>query len=228
MDEAGDALEKALQEHKGKHILLLFSGGSALALVNYLHVKLLSSLHTISVLDERYTFDDDESNFSTLERTSLFVQAQELGTHFLDPRPRENETLEDTAKRFDLALKHWHVIHRDGVVLTTMGIGPDGHTSGILPMPEYTKDFEKLFLDEKKCAVGYGVHAEKNPYTKRITTTVTYLTRHVEHAIVFASGIPKRDVLRKIVAGEEDIASVPAMVLQQMKHVDLYTDLSLI
>ncbi|KKS38386.1 MAG: hypothetical protein UU98_C0007G0027 [Parcubacteria group bacterium GW2011_GWD2_42_14] len=227
MDEAGDALEKALEEQKDKHILLLFSGGSAITLVNYLHAKILSSHHTISVLDERYTFDQDESNFSILERTSFFSQVAELGVPVLDPRPRANETLEETAKRFDLALKHWHISHRDGVVLATMGIGPDGHTSGILPMPENTKDFEKLFLDEKKCAVGYESSPEKNPYTKRITTTVTYLTRHVEQAIVFASGVPKREVLQKIVAGEGDIASIPAMVLQQMKHVDLYTDLSL-
>jgi len=227
MDEAGDALEKALQEHKEKHTLLLFSGGSAIALVNYLHAKIFSPLHTISVLDERYTFADDESNFSVLERTSLFAQAVEHGTHILDPRPRENETLEDTAKRFDLALKHWHIAHRDGIVIATMGIGPDGHTSGILPMSEDTKGFAKLFLDETKCAVGYEASPNKNPYTKRITTTVTYLTRHVEHAIVFASGVPKREVLQKIVAGGEDIASLPAMVLQQMKHVDLFTDLSL-
>ena len=227
MDEAGAALKKTLLEHEGKHILLLFSGGSALALINYLHSDLLSSYHTISVLDERYSFDDDDWNFSKLEHSSLLAHATQNGVHLIDPRPHENETLEETAKRFDLALKHWHVIHRDGIVIATMGVGPEGHTAGILPIPENTPAFTKLFLDDKKCAVGYEVHPEKNPYTKRITTTITYLTRHVEHAIVFASGVPKRDILRSIVQGEGDVASVPAMVLQQMKRVDLYTDLSL-
>lgn len=227
MDEAGDALIKALTEHEGKDVLLLFSGGSAFALVNYLHTDILSSRHTISVLDERYTYEENDSNFALLERTPFLTKAKKKGVSVIDPRPLENETLEETAKRFDLALKHWHVLHRDGVVIVTMGIGPDGHTSGILPMPHKPREFAKLFSDEKLCAVGYEVSPEINPFTKRITTTLTYLKRHVAHAIVFASGAPKKDVLGKIRLGKEEVATVPATVLQQMKHVDLYTDLSL-
>lgn len=227
LDEAVHTLRNTILQHEGKHILLLFSGGSALALVDHIHPKILSNKHTISVLDERYTLNETESNFSILTHTSFFKQAIKNGAQVIDPRPQEGEPIEKTAMRFDLALKHWHVLHRDGVVIATMGIGPDGHTSGILPMPEDTRTFAKYFLDEKLCAVGYKTTPEKNPFTDRITTTITYLTRHIEHAVVFATGTQKRETLKAVLANTETTSSIPAMVLQKMKQVDLFTDLSL-
>lgn len=226
-DEAVDTLKKKLFEHEGKDILLLFSGGSAFALVDNIHPKILSKKHTISVLDERYTFDEGDSNFSILSRTSLFKQAVKNGAQTIDPRPLKDEPLSACAQRFDLALKHWHILHRDGVVLVTMGIGPDGHTSGILPMPEDSNTFSKLFFDEKVCAVGYQATPDKNPHTDRITTTATYLQRHVEHATVVATGLPKKGALLSVAENKKSVATMPAMILQKMKHVDLFTDISL-
>ena len=52
-------------------------------------------------------------------------------------------------------------------------------------------------------------------------------TRHVEHATVVATGLQKKDALRSVAENKELVASIPAMILQKMKHVDLFTDISL-
>lgn len=227
LDEAANALIHLLKKIDTKDVLLLFSGGSALAIIDHIHPNLLSAKHTITTLDERYTFDEEESNFSKLAHSALFKEAPAQGTVFIDPRPRKDESLEETAKRFDLALKHWHVLHPDGVVIATLGVGPDGHTSGVLPMPEDPETFKKLFLDEKKCVVGYHTTPDKNPHTERITTTLSYLLRHITHAIVYATGKPKKEILREALTSQETYAVVPVTVLQKMHDVRLYTDVSL-
>lgn len=225
--DAARALTKLLKKYKDTDVLLLFSGGSSLAIVNYLHPEHLQSKHTFTVFDERYTFEKNESNFSILEGTTFFKHAIERNISFIDPRPLVNESLQKTAKRFDLALKHWHILHREGVVIATIGIGPDGHTAGILPMPENTETFKKLFQDEKMCAVGYTATPQKSPHTQRITTTLTYISRHIHHAIIYASGIQKKEALQKTLRKEIDIPRTPAQILQEIPDAQLFTDLSL-
>jgi len=224
LDEAADTLNGLIGETQGKDVLLLFSGGSAMALVDRLHPDHIDLHHTLSVLDERYTSDESASNFTTLTRTSFFKEANNRNVLSIDPRPQDMETLQDTAKRFDLALKHWHITHQDGVVIATMGIGEDGHTSGVLPMPEDEESFDGLFLNTSKCAVGYRTTPQKNPYTDRITTTLTYLVRHVDHAIVYATGTQKREALRQMQEEDAGLAKIPARILNRMKDVRLFTD----
>ncbi len=227
IDNAGNYLKKILNETSNKNVLLLFSGGSAMALIDHIHPNIISKHHTISVLDERYTFNEKESNFSKLENTTFFKEAIKNGASYIDPRPLGKETLKASSKRFDIALKHWHVLNRDGVVIATVGIGPDGHTSGILPMPENTETFANLFMKNDVCAVGYETTPDKNPHTKRITTTATYIMRHIDHAIIYATGKQKKDILQKLFSPEEELANVPARILQKVKDAQLFTDLSL-
>jgi 6-phosphogluconolactonase/glucosamine-6-phosphate isomerase/deaminase len=193
IDEAARALTKRITDYGKKDILLLFSGGSSLAIVDHMHPRILSKQCTLSVLDERFTYEKEKSNFSKLERTTFFKAAVETGIPYIDPQPTETETLEDAAKRFDLALKHWHVTHADGVVLATVGIGQDGHTAGVLPV-EDSEMFTKMFLKEHHCAVGYEVPPEMNPHTQRITTTLSYIMRHINFACIYATGTQKKDV----------------------------------
>ena len=131
--------------------------------------------------------------------------------------------MQDTAKRFDLALKHWHITHRDGVAIATMGIGEDGHTAGILPFPEDPETFDTLFTHTHTCVRGYTVPPEKNPHTKRMTVTVTYLKRHVDHAVVYVVGESKRVALKSI-QQEGAVADIPGRVLNSMKDGQVYTD----
>ncbi len=227
LEEAASKLKNIIKKNKDKDVLLLFSGGSAMAIIDHIHPKIISNRFTISVLDERFTFEKKKSNFAKLEHTTFFKELKERKINYIDPRPKEKETLEESAKRFDLALKHWHITNRDGIVITTVGIGPDGHTSGVLPMPENSDKFERLFLNKEKCAIGYEVTPEKNPHTKRITTTLTYIERHINHAVIYATGIQKKDALMEMIYGEENLALNPSQILRRVEDANLFTDISL-
>jgi len=216
-EDATSALNATLKEAHGKDILLLLSGGSALALLDGIDTSLLGPHVTISVLDERWTYTEADSNFEQLSNISFYTTALASGAQTIDPRPQKPESLVDTAKRFDLALKHWHITHREGVVIATMGIGEDGHTAGILPFPEDPETFESLFTHTTTCVRGYSVPKEKNPHTKRMTVTITYLKRHVDHAVVFAVGENKRAALGRLQRKEGELAVTPARVLREMK-----------
>jgi len=224
LEEATTQLNTLLRDSNGKDILLLLSGGSALTLVEHIDVSLLGKHVTISVLDERWTYEEKNSNFAQLIARPFWHKALETGVSFIDPRPHEPEDLYDTAKRFDLALKHWHVTHRDGVVIATMGIGADGHTAGVLPMPEDPETFKTLFEHTTTCVRGYTVPKEKNPHTKRMTVTLTYLRRHVDHAVVYVVGEEKREALERAQASTHNLAETPAQVLHRIPDGQVYTD----
>ena len=224
---AARRLSKLLDEYKARDVLLLLSGGSALTLLDRVDTTPMSERVTISLLDERYTFDESVSNFSQLTKTAFYERAAKQHVHVIDPRPREGEGLLDTAKRFDLALKHWHITHHNGVVLATMGVGSDGHTAGILPFPNNPETFEERFGAKHRCAVGYHVDPRVNPHTDRVTVTSTYLVRHADHAIVYATGEEKRTALEAVLAEEGSLHVTPARILCTMRDVALYTDLTL-
>lgn len=226
-EDATAALNALLTKARSKDVLLLLSGGSALVLLDGIDALLLGPHLTISVLDERWTYEEKDSNFAQLAETDFYTAAKTAGTQFIDPRPHEPESLHDTAQRFDLALKHWHITHREGTVIATMGIGEDGHTAGILPFPEDPDTFESLFMHTSTCVRGYTVPKEKNPHTKRMTVTITYLKRHIDHAVVYAVGEGKREALSRVEAEKGILAETPARVLQEVEDGQIYTDVVL-
>jgi 6-phosphogluconolactonase/glucosamine-6-phosphate isomerase/deaminase len=213
-----------LRTTQKKDVLLLLSGGSARTLAEHIDTSLLGTHITISVLDERWTHEQAHSNFYQLTTTSVWREALDRNVAHIDPRPHEPEDVYDTAKRFDLAIKLWHITHRDGVVIVTMGIGEDGHTAGVLPMPEDRERFKTLFEHTHTCIRGYVVQPEKNPHTTRMTATLTYLRRHVHHTVVYATGEKKQSALTRVCAENGDVAETPARVLHDMHDAQVYTD----
>ena len=117
--DAARAINDLLEEHRHEDVLLLLSGGSAFSLLEYVDTTLLSERVTVTVLDERYTFEPSASNFSQLITTAFWERATKQHIRSIDPRPEEGEGLIDAARRFDVALKEWHVLHRDGVVIAS-------------------------------------------------------------------------------------------------------------
>jgi 6-phosphogluconolactonase/glucosamine-6-phosphate isomerase/deaminase len=225
--DAARRVNDILDEHRHADVLLLLSGGSALSLLEYIDTTLLSDRVTVSVLDERYTQDERASNFSQLVATAFWERARTQHVQAIDPRPDEDETLIDASRRFDVALKHWHIIHREGIVLVTMGVGTDGHTSGILPHPHNEGTFTERFSHPLHCVVGYHIDPRIHPYADRMTTTLTYLLRHVHHAVVYVTGEEKRQALQALSHTHGTLHKTPARVLRDMQDVHVYTDVSL-
>lgn len=223
LKDAAAALNDLLRNAKSAEgTLLLLSGGSALSLVEHLDTSLLGPWVTLTMLDERWTYNEADSNFAQLTALPLWHDALTAGVSYIDPRPQRPEDLTDTAKRFDLALKHWHIRHRTGSVIATMGIGADGHTAGILPLPSDPATFETLFLHTHTCVRGYRRHGAEHP--ARMTVTLTYLQRHVSSAIVYAIGEGKRKALDRLQSENGTLAETPARILRNMRLAKLYTD----
>lgn len=224
LEDAAARLNTVLRHAQRKDTLLLLSGGSALALVEHIDMSLLGPHSTISVVDERWTYEAKDSNFTQLTALPFWHKATEAGVASIDPRPHEPENVQDTAKRFDLALKQWHVTHREGTVIATLGIGEDGHVAGVLPLPHNRDSFDALFFHPTTCVRGYTVPPEVNPHTARMTVTLGYLERHVDHTIVYAIGANKREALIALQCENGDIAQTPARVVHTMRNAHLFTN----
>ncbi len=227
LHQAAQALRGLLTIAHDKPTLFLSSGGSSLALLDDISEDLLHSALTISVSDDRYSYDPQINNFAQLMAKPLYHRAVSKGCAFIDTRPRPNETLEAVGMRFDASLKVWVRAHPDGSVLMTEGIGPDRHTCGILPHPEDPQRFRQLFDQDDCWAVGYKGKG-KNEYLERITITLPFLRQQVTHSVVYACGSAKLPALQALVDPEGDLATTPVRILCTMANAHLFTDQAIV
>ncbi|MBI3385611.1 6-phosphogluconolactonase [Candidatus Gottesmanbacteria bacterium] len=159
----------------------------------------------LGVLDER------GDNFANLKKTKLFQRAR-------------------TFKVTEKNLRDWA-----GRVVITQGIGPDGHTAGIMPArnasrseaggpyPEDPTKFAELFDNPDHWVVSYDATG-RSPYPNRTTVTMPLL-RRVNHSIVYVCGKEKQQALAKTLASGGSLAETPARIIQEMGKVDLFTDI---
>lgn len=219
--KAGEALNTMILERRSKPLLMLLSGGSSLDLLKYIKDTSIEPGITFGMLDDRYSTDHKVNSFHLVSKTPLYLQALRKGASFLDSSVFESETLEEYAHRYEGYIKKWRKQHPQGIIRATVGIGPDGHTSGILPHPEDSKKFEELF-NGAKLIVGYDV-GTKNPHRFRMTSTYT-LMRMLDSVLTYMKGENKKDALQKVLAEEGDNATTPGRIIRELKNVSLYTD----
>ena len=221
---AGKKLTEIFRTNKEVSILFLVSGGSALKILTFIDSTCFDSRVTVGVLDERFSTDPAVNNFAQLSQTDFYKKITEKNCHVIHTMPFGNETPGDLATRWEQSLRDWKNNHPDGVTVITQGIGPDGHTAGIMPYAEEPEIFKSLFEDFDAWIVAYDAEG-KTPYRLRVTTTIPFLLS-VDVAVVYVCGLEKLDALKKTLAKEGSLAATPARVIQQMKHVSLFTDLS--
>lgn len=217
-------LAKLYKENKPS--LLLLSGGSAYAVLSHIDDDVLSEKTTITVLDERYSTDPTVNNMAQLQQTAFFQFVQKRKCHVIDTRVHQQESLDELAARFDKALSAWKNNNPDGEIVALLGIGPDSHTSGILPFPENSALFSQQFENAERIVVGYDAEG-KNPYRYRVTTTNTFLRDFIDHSFVYAVGENKKEALSRVLAEDGDLPTTPARILREMKRVDLFTDVTI-
>lgn len=222
LNSARNLLTSLLKKMKGRAILFLCSGGSALELLRDIPSECFNSDITIGVLDERYSRDEAVNNFAQLQNFPFYTIAVDAGARIIDTRPQDKETIEHLAQRFEKELRLWHTNNTDGIVIATMGIGPDGHTAGIMPFPEDPERFCEYFESPDMWVCGYDA-GEKNQYPLRVTPTMTFLKK-IDHSIVFCVGENKREALARVLADEGTYAETPARVIRDIKNVTLFTD----
>lgn len=227
LDGAVEAVNALLEEaaENNKKTLLLLSGGSSLDILKGVDASLLSPDITLAPLDERFSTNPLENNMAQISQTDFYTSALENGVHVVDTRVEEGESGEGLCERFNKALLEWFNENPDGKVIATVGVGPDGHLSGIMPHPEDPEGFRRKFDDgDSNHLVVFYDAGDKNPYPLRVTTTLNLL-RKIDVSVVYAVGDNKKEAIEKVKSSEGSLAATPARVLREVPgKVFLFTD----
>lgn len=219
-----EAVGSMLSSYRNLPVLFLVSGGSCFDVLNALPSELFDTRLTVGVVDERFTGDEKVNNYLQLTRTPFYEMIASHGVTIIESVPQENESVEGMAKRYETELKGWRMSHADGVIVSCMGIGRDGHTAGIMAYPDDKRTFEFYFEDADSWVVGYDA-SWRNPYPLRVTTTCPFL-RSMDAAVVYVVGEEKKKALTVVLAESGELHKTPGRIIREMKHCLLYTDQS--
>ena len=202
--------------------LLLFSGGSALGILDLLDAKCAGSFLTIAPVDERCDPSGHDSNFGALVESDFFRRAVSTGVGLIDTRVKSGQGRDALADAFGQELARWRKRHPKGRVIAILGMGPDGHTAGIFPMDD-GREFSRLFEGERM-VVGYRA-PEYATCPDRVTVTLSFLCREVESICVFFSGEEKRAVWKRVLGNTAPMSALPAIAFHTLSSVEIFTDI---
>lgn len=220
---AGEYLNALLIENKKYPILLMLSAGSALSILDCVGDSAIGENLTISILDERFSLDPKINNFHQLQQTDFYTLAFAAEASFFGTLPRPNDTQDSLAQRWEKNLRNWRKQNPKGVIITTLGMGADGHTFGILPYPENPDEFHQLFQSAEWVRV-YNA-GKKNKYPERVTTTLTFL-KEFDIALAFVCGSEKKPALDKVIEKKGKINELPALAWHEIKNIKVFTDIN--
>jgi 6-phosphogluconolactonase/glucosamine-6-phosphate isomerase/deaminase len=235
-EEVGKHVNKIIQEHAGDLVCLL-SGGSALDLVDYIHPgkecahqechdkkgateKVLcerSECRTIFMMgDERVSRESTINNFLQLEQR---YAKHPVLSRTIETVPTENETGKEFAHRIEKTFLETLTELINPKVIAILGIGTDGHTSGIFPMDE--KSFRKTYQDDLTYV---SVEPQGLISDSRASITPTWLLDHTDVIIGYVSGASKKQMLIEMNTNDKNLNERPAELLKVHKRAFVYTD----
>lgn len=220
--ECGEYLNACLIENKKQPILLMLSGGSALTVLDYIGDHALGENITVSVLDERFSEDTNINNFAQLQKTEFYIAALNAEVSFFGTLPRPGEKIEELATRFEKNLKIWKDKNSNGLIIATLGMGPDGHTAGIFPFNDKT-EFDKLF-NSGHWVVPYNADG-KHQYPERVTTTLNFL-RNIDFGFAYVCGPEKKQKLEEVKNKVGEIHNLPALIWHDIKNLKIFTNIN--
>lgn len=204
-----DMLDRALSAHM--YVLWLVSGGSNIPLqvatMQLLRKRCANRLHNLTIycVDERYGAPGHaDSNYAQLKKAGF--------------KPGDAEWIDILADNLslDMTLDRYHHLVQESFkkadyVVATCGIGADGHTAGILPRSNASR--QKTL----------GVVSDRSPNLMRLTLTAQQLLR-CNQVIVCAFGVAKLMALRRLRDNTESIEQLPAAIYHQIAHTVVYSD----
>lgn len=197
--KALEALEKMVDENT----LLLLSGGTSPDELYELMAKNASLRPgAVAMIDERYG--------ARMHAGSNEMMMPDMGVRFY-PVLQDGLDLAQTASRYEKILRELFVKYPKKVAV--VGIGADGHTSGIKPGLEY---------DHSRWVVGYD--DVNGVFGKRVTTTFEYLEQ-IDRFILLAFGEGKRPALQKVLAGVDPQIMLSGFYTKTHKRITLFTDI---
>lgn len=218
---AGEHINKLIGSYAGDTLCLL-SGGSALETIQYIDQPEIDSdtnglLRTIFIFgDERGSREQETNNYQQLvkKHPTHWVTA-----NCLNSVPNENETIQNFANRLSMQLDQTLAKLKNPQVLYLMGIGSDGHTAGIFPLP--STEFSRQYKHDQSIV---PVVIDSLKIAHRASVTPQWITRHVDHIVGYAAGESKKMILESLKTETKPIHERPAEILKTKESVTLYTD----
>ncbi|MDP2637203.1 MAG: 6-phosphogluconolactonase [bacterium] len=198
---AGKKLNQLFLSHQHVPVLFLSSGGSALQLLDEIDVNTLPEDFAVGMLDERLEVELKDTNSEQFRAAPLYTMLQARHVPFAG--------LGNTSTR---------------KIIITQGVGVDGHTAGILPFPENSEVFHKLFESKDKPLVEYEAKGT-SAYPHRATVTLPFLRERVDHSVVYMVGEEKRSALERILAKDGALHETPARIVREMRDATIFTDI---
>lgn len=202
-----DYLVNVLTAHldKGESVLWLIPGGSAINVAAAVSQRLagqdLTRLH-VTLTDERYgAVGHPDSNWLQLAETGF----QLPGAQLYPVLSGENRA-ETTAAYADYIEGQ---LQSCDFKIGLFGMGPDGHTAGVLPGSPAVTD--------TRLAADYDA-----PNYQRVTLTPPALTR-LDEAVVYAMGVDKKPALETLKTSL-GLAEQPAQVLKRIPKLTIFND----
>lgn len=195
------------QLDQGHHVLWLIPGGSVIPLAVTIMQKLqahpLNSLF-ITLTDERFgPINHPDENYHQLQAAGF------------DPgpatwyRPNSHQNIEIATTQWGSILQQQ--LDQADYKIGLFGIGPDGHTAGLLPG---TSSLDVTSLT---------THFQGHDFP-RLTTTAK-LIQQLDSAVAYALGDNKWPQIQRLLSEDLSIKDQPAQILKKTKHFTLFTDL---
>ncbi len=210
--KASEALAARLEHDlvNGQHVLWLVSGGSNIALSVHIMDTVASKVEdklinlTVALTDERYGLPGhQDSNWQQLRDAGFKPRGARIILTLIP-----GLTFEDTASAYEQSLGK--ALATADSVIAQLGMGSDGHISGILPGSVAVKN------------QGLVVAYDGGLY-KRVTTTAMAFDQ-IDTAYCFAYGDDKRQAIDRLMNQELSVSEQPAQLLKTIAHAYLYTD----
>lgn len=208
VEVAQAALFKELFEplQAGKKVLWLVPGGSNIPTAVHVMDQLSGYEQNlyITLTDERYGLPGHaDSNWQQLLDAGFSP-----GSATICPVLQENMTLEESAMAYATFLAE--ALSSCDKAVGQLGMGADGHISGILPHSPATT----------ATTLTHGYHTEQYD---RITTTFNAL-RQLNVIFCLAYGADKRLPLKTLASQTLPLAEQPAQLLKEFEHAYVYND----
>ena len=194
----------------GEQVVWFVSGGSNISLAKLVRDKIdlkhfSNKLH-ICLVDERYgPIGHSDSNWQQL--LDVGFDTSDCQVH---PIIKNNNSATDTVKEYNDIIKN--LLSQGYYCIGQLGLGPDGHTSGLLPNNPLMNSNDY-----------YGYYL--GPDYQRITSTPKLIDM-LDEIVLFASGQAKAKALRSMLS-EGPIDEIPARLLKNSKSLKIFTDIKI-
>ena len=212
----GERITSVINEHEGD-VLCFLSGGSALAVVEYIQPMYRSECRTIFMMgDERVSGAPTANNYLQLANRYLGFRILD---HTIDTSIQPDEHVKEFAKRMNTEVETTISTANNLKIITILGVGEDGHVAGIFPMER--SDFQDTYQSDQMYV---PVRLDRLEFNFRASLTPEFILNKVSELFVYAAGESKTDMLYFLIGDDKATHERPAELIKQHISAHVYTD----